>query len=288
MKPIRTCADELRTRAADDGHWRLTIGELSDLTGIAETEIYSTAYRLGDRVNFSDAVDGFTDETVGDLVTVLEDLYEGEVESAFTEAGVFIPHDRRLDLMANFLALVQNEAGDHAVDQDTFLAMMLHFRSFEESFHTYVREFFDLDGAMDRAAEFYRRTNELPAAAFHSARNYLGLLFVRKILQIRGLFVTLRNQLAEIAWSHGLLGSGRQRYYTYGHAEDDEQAAPERSDAVGDALKVMQLSKHELSVDRLREQYKRLMKRYHPDVNPEGLEMSKRITSSYALLLQAM
>jgi curved DNA-binding protein CbpA len=40
-----------------------------------------------------------------------------------------------------------------------------------------------------------------------------------------------------------------------------------------------------LSVSYLKAQYKALMKRYHPDVNPRGLRACQRINEAYALLL---
>lgn len=268
--------------------------ELSSLTGIPATDLYSAAYRLGDKVNFSDAVDGFSNETVGELLTLLEEFHETDIEATFTDYGVFLPHERRLELMANFMAVVQHEARLHEIDQDSFVAMLLHFKSFESSFQTYIEEFFDLEAAIDKTAQFYRRTCKLPQAAFHTARNYLNLLFVRKILQIRSLFVSLRNDLAELAWAAGFVGSKRERFYTYGDTrgeqfgEDASRGTAAAEDAVRQALKTMQLRREDLSPSRLKQQYKRLMKRYHPDVNPEGLEMSKRITSSYSVLLHAV
>lgn len=304
VRPLADCAAELSLRAEEDGRWHIRIEELAEYIGIPETELYSTAYRLGEKVTFSDAVDGFSDETVGELVTLLEELAENDragterrdtpatdVEALFTDAGIFLPHDRRLELMANFLAVVQHEARTHEIDQDTFVAMLLHFKSFEQSFETYVDEYFDLDAAMEKTALFYRRTFELPPAAFYTALHYLELLFVRKILQLRSLFVSLRNELAELAHAAGFIGRGRERYYTYGDTGSGgrrEEARDPGGDAVRRALKTMQLRQDELSPSRLKQQYKRLMKRYHPDVNPDGLEMSKRITSSYSVLLQTV
>ena len=43
-----------------------------------------------------------------------------------------------------------------------------------------------------------------------------------------------------------------------------------------------------LSAARLRAQYKELMKRYHPDVNPQGLRACQRINEAYSLLLASV
>ncbi|TVQ23841.1 MAG: hypothetical protein EA382_09175 [Spirochaetaceae bacterium] len=38
----------------------------------------------------------------------------------------------------------------------------------------------------------------------------------------------------------------------------------------------------------VRDAYRRLMRRYHPDVNPDGLEMAKRINNAYAEVLSSL
>ena len=56
------------------------------------------------------------------------------------------------------------------------------------------------------------------------------------------------------------------------------------------AREVMELERDAgpLSAARLRAQYKELMKRYHPDVNPQGLRACQRINEAYSLLLASV
>jgi curved DNA-binding protein CbpA len=53
------------------------------------------------------------------------------------------------------------------------------------------------------------------------------------------------------------------------------------------ARRVLELDGRPLDVAELKRRYKRLMKRFHPDVNPGGLRRCQEINAAYALLLSA-
>jgi DnaJ-class molecular chaperone len=50
----------------------------------------------------------------------------------------------------------------------------------------------------------------------------------------------------------------------------------------------MNLEGRALSLPLLKAQYKRLMKIYHPDINPQGLRRCQEITAAYSLLLSSL
>ena len=50
----------------------------------------------------------------------------------------------------------------------------------------------------------------------------------------------------------------------------------------------MNLDGRALNRALLKAQYKRLMKIYHPDINPQGLRRCQEITAAYALLLSSL
>ena len=75
------------------------------------------------------------------------------------------------------------------------------------------------------------------------------------------------------------IGDGQERAGT-GVAEPSEQ--------LGAARRAMDLKSQPLSVPLLKSQYKRLMKIYHPDINPQGLRRCQEITAAYSLLLASL
>jgi DnaJ-class molecular chaperone len=50
----------------------------------------------------------------------------------------------------------------------------------------------------------------------------------------------------------------------------------------------MNLEDRTLTLPLLKAQYKRLMKIYHPDINPQGLRRCQDITAAYSLLLSTL
>ena len=68
-------------------------------------------------------------------------------------------------------------------------------------------------------------------------------------------------------------------------AEPAGQIEPDVVEAARRALGVAGLP---LSRRLLRDRYRALMKRFHPDVNPGGLELAKDINAAYSRLLDAL
>ena len=72
---------------------------------------------------------------------------------------------------------------------------------------------------------------------------------------------------------------------------DDYQPRAGYSSSHNEFLQIMEISEEELSLPRLKKQYKKLVKKYHPDVNREDKdaeEKFKRLTIAYQTLLKAL
>ena len=63
---------------------------------------------------------------------------------------------------------------------------------------------------------------------------------------------------------------------------------PDRSSVLAQARRSMNLEGRALTPPLLKSQYKRLMKIYHPDINPQGLRRCQEITAAYSLLLASV
>jgi hypothetical protein len=72
-----------------------------------------------------------------------------------------------------------------------------------------------------------------------------------------------------------------------GEEQADTDTA-ERSPGLQRARRTMNLEGRTLTLPLLKAQYKRLMKIYHPDINPQGLRRCQDITAAYSLLLSTL
>jgi hypothetical protein len=83
----------------------------------------------------------------------------------------------------------------------------------------------------------------------------------------------------------------RDEFEFFNTYSDDYQPRAGYSSSHNEFLQIMEISEEELSLPLLKKQYKKLVKKYHPDVNHEDKdaeEKFKRLTIAYQTLLQAL
>jgi hypothetical protein len=223
----------------------------------------------------------FSHETVGELVTLLESVFGPEAEDQMARAGLFVPHDVSNELVARFWTVAAERVRRHRVDEPTFLAMLETFGTYDEARGVYLGEYFGRDEIIRETARMFVREYpfEEPATAAATCRRHLTMLFQRHVLSLRAALLPVTDRLTRIALDHGYLRRREQVHY-YSSAGE-----PSRQDPVADGLRLLGLSGARPDRGTLKRRYKELMKRYHPDVNPDGLETCKRINNAYSYLL---
>jgi hypothetical protein len=287
MGRIASIVQNLCARADEDGAWSISSDELALLLGMDRGEFWRAVYEVRDRISFEDAVDGWSQDSVGDLVTVLE-RFDGEgVEEEMSRAGLFIPFSPGLELMESFLHRARCFSATHEVAQDELVSMLRHTGSVGKAIGIYLETHTDVESLIDECVESFCSLHGMPRVGRTTARRHLLSLFTRHMLDRKMLFVWLEERLRITAAQYG-----------YFDPEDDPRGArAEREDGTGDrrtssrassrhewACGVLGFSKGSISQESLRARYRQLMMRHHPDVDPSGLERCKDINAAYALL----
>ncbi|MBN2443248.1 MAG: J domain-containing protein [Spirochaetales bacterium] len=258
-----------------ENFWSVKTEKLITLLEIDQTEFYRQLYVLNDKIHFSHAVDIFNAQNVGDLITILEALTYKQAEYVFKEAGLFLSNEQRLELMELFLDNVNSCLKNHQPQYEDFLAMYHHTGTAVSALELYFGHYFDLDMVVRELIDHYVQKHTTGFAFRNTAGAYFDELFFRHVINKQDLFVSLELKLRSFLKTvSGGTHTGPEIM------EEDESAGKIR-----DARKIMQLSSCHFTKKQLRHQYKYLMKHYHPDINPRGLEMSKQINSAYSLLL---
>lgn len=214
-------------------------------------------------------------------MTLLESIFGPEAEERMARAGLFVPHELGNELIARFWTVVAARVRHHRVDEATFLAMLETFRTYDEARGVYLDEHFAKDDLIQEVAQAFVRDCPFDGAAnaTTTCARHLSMLFRRHVLSLRAALQPVTDRLTRIALEHGYLRRReRVRYY-------DSTQAPGQHDPIADGLCLLGLSGEKPDRGMLKRRYKELMKRYHPDVNPEGLETCKRINSAYSYLL---
>lgn len=278
---------EIERQEQSGRSWRLTPTHLQRILGLSPERYYQEIYgaqMAGHRlIDLSLAMKPFSQASAPSLVAVLEHLCGAGAEHALERAGVFFSHDQQAEIMAEFLTGAADAVREHRFDEETFAAMLRTFGTVPEARRVYLDHFFDLDDLQQRAVRRYcaGRTFNLPDVALANAREVLRLFFAKHVLRRRNLFGALHDAFHRASVNAGFASetgtSSRQR------ARREAPEQPVRSAAAG-ARRAMGLGPERLTARGLKARYKQLMKRYHPDVNPQGLARCQEITAAYATL----
>ena len=274
--------------------WRVSAPELAELLGLELVELYRRAYEAqrgsSPPIGLSSAADGFDQENVVELLRLLELFHGAQAEPALAGAGVFLPHEHRLEIIETFLSLGAAEVAGHVVDRAEFAAMLRALGRYETARDEYLREHFSVEGMVERAVESYCASHPfgIPSLGRRNVRGIIELYFARHVLSAEAILGGCIVQLLEQARREGYVRAAAAR------GGPKRARAGERQRPAGDtegmlelraSLAALDLRSCPMGSEELRARYRALMKRYHPDLNPAGLERAKAINAAYALLL---
>ncbi|MBN1836935.1 MAG: J domain-containing protein [Spirochaetales bacterium] len=284
-----------------EGGWSLSAEEIRELLGIRPEQFLRTIY-AADRsghplVGAAAATARFSQENIWEFVALVELFCGSRTESRLQEAGIFLTHPQQVELMGIFIAVCSRAVRARAVDSREFSAMLAVFGRFERARACYLDQHFPLEELIESAVEQYcaGRRFGIPTLARRNARGLLGYFFQKHLLDRHRLLSGVSAALFAQAVREGYA----QRPRAQGGGTRAGAAAgaggpggADRPGSVGPtalerARGLMELGVGPLDPAVLKRQYKRLMKRYHPDVNPAGLRRCQEINAAYALLLSS-
>ena len=265
--------------ADDEGRWEISSEQVERLLAVDRTSFWRTAYELRDRIAFGDAIDGWSNDSIGDLVTVLERLVGPTAERDMARAGLFIPHEWGVELSEDLLSRARRFCAGHEIRGEEWAAMLRYAGSLSAALPLYFNECVSVDGLVAGCAEFFRTQRVLPEVASATAALYLKKLFARHILESRSLFALLEQRLRAAAVELGFMDM-EDRSRT--RSRPTHEREPSRR---AWARRVMGVEQDEMTPERLRACYRVLMMRYHPDADPSGLERCKDVNVAYSLLI---
>lgn len=289
---LSALVDRIASLADPEGRWAIAPEEVARLVGADTVGFWRELNGLRHRISFGEAIDGFTQDTVGDLVTVLERLTCDGAEEALEQAGIFVPHERGVELTAHFLHAARRFSALHDIRMDDLAGIIRHGRSVRAAVELYLGEHADLESLIQECAESYTGMEGLPLLAGATAARYLRRMVEKHVVDRAGLFVLLETRLRTAAAGLGFVDPEDQER---DEADKDRGRAGERGKRAGQrtavrrawALRAMGFAERgdAPDVDALRARYRRLMMRHHPDVDPAGLERCKDVNVAYALLI---
>jgi hypothetical protein len=279
---ISALVARLGERAAAAEGWRMTPEELIALLRVEPVRFWRALHEARDKIYFSDAIDGWSQDTLGELVTVVERLGGEGVEEKLTRAGLFLPYTVGIELIEAMLFRARLFAASHIVRTEELAAMLRHTGSVKAALTIYLDTYVDIDALIGDCAESFRVLQGLPVHGGVTAARYLRRMIARHALDPRSLISGLEERLRLEALALGFIDP-EDRHQT----EEESEEVPVGREASRQrwAWKVMGFDGGSPSAEMLRGRYRQLMMRYHPDADPTGLERCKDVNVAYAILI---
>ncbi|MGA2763280.1 MAG: J domain-containing protein [Spirochaetia bacterium] len=268
--------------ADDEGCWSIRSEEVAELLGIKPVPFWRAVAGLKDRISLSEAIDGWTQDSVGDLVTLLERLAVDGAEKEMTRAGLFLPYTLGIELAEELMFHARTRGAAHVVRLEELAGMLRHTANVRAAVGIYLDEHTDLEALLDAAVESFQALHGLPPLSRSTARRSLQRMLERHVLDRKALMAGLEERLRLAAAQLGYMDP------------EDRSAAGDQEEEPGQtrgsarrawARRVMGVDRKSCTTESLRLTYRKLMMRYHPDVDPSGLERCKDINAAYSILI---
>jgi hypothetical protein len=264
-----------------DGCWSISSEDVARLLSVEPVAFWRAVHKVRDRISFSEAIDGWTQDTVGDLVTVLESLIGDEAEKQMMRAGLFVPYTLGIELIEEVMFQARRMGAAHEILSDELAAMLRYTGSVRSAVGIYLNEHIDLDELLRASVELIQALHGLPVRGRTTALRYLQTMIERHVLDRGNLLVGLVERLRLAAAQLGYIDPEDQPRAGKRGAGGNAHGPDKRTWA----LQVMGVEGRNYSAEELRLLYRKLMMRHHPDVDPASLEKCKDVNAAYALLI---
>lgn len=254
--------------------WRLSLESVLSHLSIPLEQYYSYIYAGRSALPPRRNLDHFEVDSVSDLISLLEDHGITRARETFHAAGYFFSGEDLDDFLEFFLSVTMSRLQSHTVDEDLLDLALAGCMNPEDGFDFYRHSRFPVEELLDFAVRLYLNEREIECHHLSEAtlKNHVQDLFHKKILRMEDLSTSLNESLRKFAVSRGMMKAGRFPVI------DPKCITPELAQALAEMGFQKGRIPHE---DELKTKYRSLVKQYHPDLNPEGEEKTRRLTTAY-------
>lgn len=259
--------------------WFLSYDRLSELLEIRKEECLRKVYQFKAAKPQMTLSGGFH-EVDGDLLIdfLAWSLELDEVAEEFLRGGIFFSERPLYELRESYKTLVQKTIANHKLDRELLLLLTAATVDYDDAVDSYLMDKFEIDFFVRRSIHQFLEKFEIHPefGAEEFLYEYLKSLIPTKILNFRDITREFRD---------------RTYYELYGRFRETKKKKKKIGKTVSDEVKDL-LAFFDLEpgagISDVKKKFKELLKKYHPDINKKGEEMTKRIILKYNRLVELL
>lgn len=248
--------------------WFVTSERLIDLLAIPKEEYYKVLYSLRNSEFNPASLRGFHQENGKYLCLLLKKILGFQnIELEFLKAGIFLDEKALNDVVETFKNVLISSLEKHKLDKEVLMLFSTSTRNFDDAFESYFENKFDLEILVERTVNLFVHINSIDP--FYGLDNYLKK-YIKEKIKIKKINI---NELTK---------EYKERYYyeLFGRVRKQRVKISKEMCVLLDFFEL----DYQVDKQKLKEKYKQLLKKYHPDVNKSGLEKTKKIIQNYKKL----
>ncbi|WP_411824076.1 DnaJ domain-containing protein [Leptospira sp. 'Mane'] len=264
---------------SDSLRWFLTYERLAELLEIRKEECIRKIYSFRASQPQMSLSGGFHEVDGDYLIDFLsKELDVDYVPAEFLRSGIFFSERPLYELRESYKALIQTTIENHKLDKELLLLLAAATVDFDDAVDSYLMDKFEIEFFVGRAINMFidlrKIKTEFGAEAF--LKDYLMALVPTKILNFRDITKEFRD---------------RTYYEIFGRIREAKKKKKKTKQKINleleQLLTFFQLGEDATIAD-IKKKFKELMKKYHPDINKKGEEMTKKIILKYNRLMVLM
>ncbi|MCZ8341413.1 MAG: molecular chaperone DnaJ [Leptospira sp.] len=264
---------------SDALNWFLTYDRLAELLEIRKEECLRKIYQFKSKKPQMTLAGGFHEvdgELLIDFLSFVLDL--DEVAEVFLQSGIYFSERPLYELREGYKSLVQKTIANHKLDRELILLLSAATIDFDDAIDSYLMDKFEIDFFVRRSVFQFLESNSVRTefGAEEFLFEYLKALIPTKILNFRDITKEFRE---------------RTYYELYGRFREQEKKKKKKNKTISIEMEEL-LNFFDLepgaTLPQLKKKFKELLKKYHPDINKKGEEMTKKIILKYNRLVELL
>ncbi|RHX88192.1 J domain-containing protein [Leptospira stimsonii] len=262
--------------------WYIPVEKIISALNIRKEDYYRIFYDLRNEVHFSSrAAAGFNETQADSLIQLLSKILKIEgIGDEFAKSGIYFDDNHLAELQINLKENIQNRLERHELDKELLLLLSSATIDFDDAFDSYFDDKFNFERIVVNGISDFMESksiqNDYGADVF--LKNHIFSILNTKLFHLREITREYRDRAY-----YELFGSFRKKPKKKKPVSVFQEMDPETQrhlDVLGfDAP---------CTLEELKKRFKELIKKYHPDINKDGLEMTQRIIASYNFLIMRM
>lgn len=267
-------------RSVTEGfHWHIHLEFALGLLEMSREEFYQRMYRQKKKI--SEVKEGFGPDNVQDLIWLFEEKGLRDAGMEFYRAGYYLNQDQLIDWLDFFLSVTMSKMQSTPVDREILETAVHGSRNFHDAVEFYGSSVFEIEELIQSAVSIYIKRSGIEDSPMsrHILGSYIQDQMRKRVIRWEDLCLALAEDLKNKAQKWGILeriAAMRQKF----SALSEEEVR---------ALKSLGfLDKRMPDLEELKTRYRDLLKKYHPDINPDGLEITRQLNLSYHFLLDRL